>query len=413
MISHPRTIRRAGAAMFAVLTLASCSLDVTNPSVIDSKEFDPVTDATALSLSAQTNFYDAYADFVNYGAYFSGEAWVGAVRAETNDFGRRVITPGNLDINQSLWAPISLAISSNDKVLEVLAGTAGEDANLNVARSAMNAGFSLLLMGEYFCEGILRVGAPITPQQTLDSAIVRFERAIEVGTAAGGAEATKIVNASTVGLARAYLQKGDNANAATTAATVAPSFEFNAIYSDDPGSRTRVGNEVFGNTAGLILVVPEDYRALDDPRVPFVDAGRLAQDGQLDLFDQTKYTSYAAPIRVASGLEARYIVAEARLKESDPAPALALIAERRLAGGQTAFTGTGTAAILAELMDQRARDFWLEAKHMGDYVRNPTATPYVPPAGTPYYKPGQGNFGNATCVPVPNEERNANPNYPG
>jgi len=68
--------------------------------------------------------------------------------------------------------------------------------------------------------------------------------------------------------------------------------------------------------------------------------------------------------------------------------------------------------VLAELMDQRARDFWLEGKHLGDWQRNPTATPYVPATGTPYYKPTQGNFGNATCFPVPDIEINANPNFP-
>jgi len=118
------------------------------------------------------------------------------------------------------------------------------------------------------------------------------------------------------------------------------------------------------------------------------------------------------PVRIASGLEARYIVAEAQLKiNGNTAPALALIAERRTAGNQPAFAGTTTAQVLAELMDQRARDFWLEGKHLGDVLRNPTAAALVPPAGSPFYKPELGNFLPMACLPVPFAEKANNPNF--
>ena len=106
------------------------------------------------------------------------------------------------------------------------------------------------------------------------------------------------------------------------------------------------------------------------------------------------------------------LAAEAQLQTGNSTPALTLIATRRAANGQPVFTGTTTAAILAELMDQRAREFWLEMKHLGDWQRNPAATPYVGAAGTPYYKPVQGVFGTATCLPVPISEITANPNFP-
>ncbi|MGH7503305.1 MAG: hypothetical protein ACREL7_16385 [Longimicrobiales bacterium] len=395
----------------AAILLGGCDLDVENPAVIDAAEFDPAADAASLSFSAQTNFYDAFAGVINYGAYFSGELWVAAVRQETNDFGRRVISSGNLDLNPQVWAPLSLAIASNERVLEVLDGVADAGSNLNIARSAMNAGFAIELMAEYFCQGVMLVGPPMTPEETLDSATVRFERAITVASAASGEEATSIANASRVGLARAYLQKGDYANAAQAAMAVPDDFLLNAVYVDDLANRGRVSNGVFASTVGNIQVVPADYLALADPRVPSADRGRLAQDGQLQLIVQTKYESYGDPIRVASGLEARYIAAEANLQLGNTADALALIAERRAANGQNDFNGSGTPAILADLMDQRTRDFWLEGKHLGDFFRNPGATPYVPTAGTPFYKPTQGVFAEAECLPVPNEERRANPHF--
>jgi hypothetical protein len=193
---------------------------------------------------------------------------------------------------------------------------------------------------------------------------------------------------------------------------VPAAFVYNVVNVDDASNRA-LGNLVYQyDIGGNLIVVPDAYRALADPRVPWKDAAKKAQDAQLEYYQQLKFTGYATPIRIASGLEASYIVAEANLKNGDPTAATALIAARRASAGQPAFTGSGTAAILAELMNQRARDFWLEAKHLGDWNRNPTATPFVGASGTPFYKPAQGNFGTSVCLPVPTSETTANPNFP-
>jgi starch-binding outer membrane protein, SusD/RagB family len=403
------SIGRIGAA---ALVLAACDLDVENPGVIDAATFDPVTDARILSMSAQQNFYSAYFTLINSTALYSGETWTGAVRQESNDLGRRSFADTNIDLNALFWAPLQLAIATNDEVVNVLRGTPDFDTNIHVARSSMWAGFGVGLMAEIFCAGVIKIGPPLTPAATQDSAIVRFQRAIQIASGLSGAEAAKILNASRVGLARAYLQKGDNANAAQAAAAVPDGFTANAIYVDDTQSRGRTANGVFLTSAGTTQIVAADYRELNDPRVPAVDAGGNSQDGRNRLFRQRKYTTLNDPIRVASQLEARYIAAEAELKQGSSTAALALIDERRSAGEQDAFTGTGPDAILAELMDQRARDFWLEAKHLGDILRNPSAAAFVAPAGAPFYKPEQGDFGPMTCLAVPFVERANNPNFP-
>src|SRR5690606_11736028 len=153
----------AGAILATViaLVLTGCDLQVVNPGVIDAGTFDPTTDARTLSLSAQTNFYAAYANVVNFTGYFSGEAWVGATRQETNDFGRRVITPANLDINPYVWAPLSLAIASNEDVLDILDRAGVGAGDINAARSALYSGVALVLLGESFCEGVMRVGPAV------------------------------------------------------------------------------------------------------------------------------------------------------------------------------------------------------------------------------------------------------------
>jgi hypothetical protein len=407
-----RQIRTAAATLSTVLGLASCNMDVANPSVIDASTFDPNSDASLLSLSAQSNLHRAIAVMTPRSAFFSQEAWSGVVRAESNDIARRAMSAGTLDVNTVMWAPLQRSLATNELTIEILDAGPNAAADVNLARTAMNSGFSLVLLAEHFCQGAIRSGPPRTPAEMLDTAILRFTRARTVGaavTGAGAAEGTKIVNASNVGLARAHLQKKEYAQAATAAGLVTAAFVYNAVNVDDASNRA-LGNSTYDyDIGGPSMVVPDAYRAMNDPRVRWQDGGRQAQDVQLRWYQQLKYTGYAAPIRIASGLEASYIVAEARLQTGDAAPALALIASRRSANGQPAFTGTD---ILGELMDQRAREFWLEAKHTGDWVRNPTATPYVAPAGSPFYKGTGATFGNATCLPVPVAETAANPNFP-
>jgi hypothetical protein len=58
MRANHKSVSRLGAATMAALLLAACDLDVSNPGVIDAATFDPLADATVVSMSAQQNFYD-------------------------------------------------------------------------------------------------------------------------------------------------------------------------------------------------------------------------------------------------------------------------------------------------------------------------------------------------------------------
>lgn len=415
MINALRRARRAALLTATLVAFAGCTMDVANPGVIDATTFDPTADASTLSLSAQSNLYRALGSLIPFTGFLAQEVWVGAVRAETNEIGRRVATSNTSDINADIWTPLQRAIATNELAIETLAKGTSAASDINLARAYMNAGFGLEIMAEDFCQGAFLVGPPLTPTQVGDTAIARFERALAIGGAAasaGVAEGTKVVNASNVGLARAYLQKKEYANAAAAAARVSASFVYNAIAVDDASNRGLANGVHAYDVAGNYVVVPEAYRAMNDTRVPWKDSGKKAQDTQLEYFQQLKYSGYATPIRIASGLEAQYIAAEAKLQQGDANAALALIAARRTVGGQPAFTGAGNAAILAELMDQRAREFWLEGKRLGDIIRNPTAITNFPVTGAAFYKPSMGQYGSLTCLPVPLPEVLANPNFP-
>ena len=138
-------------------------------------------------------------------------------------------------------------------------------------------------------------------------------------------------------------------------------------------------------------------------------AGTLTpQDPSADRSIQNKYPAYASPIRLASKLEADYIVAEA----GTSADQLALIALRRAAAGLPAYSGaTDGASVLTELMNQKGFDFWLEGRRLADFRRNPTNVQYMPAPGAPYFKPGFPAIGNKTCYPIPLAEKDNNPNF--
>lgn len=420
----------------ALLFSSGCDdwLTVENPTVIDASTIDPVLDAPTFAQSALNNLWDAFDNFIVYGAWFSGEAWEGDTFPTRTDIGRRNIdfaegtgtTNGTVD--SDLYSPLARAIATGEQVPELLGGE-GSGNNINITRATFAAAWGILLEAEIFCQvvissGLENLGSPLTSEAAAGEAIERFRRVITQGTAINSAESNSLANAARVGLARALLLEGNAAEAATVAAQVPADFVFLAPKVDDPSNRAALGNTVYSFTlARQSLVVPPYYRELNDPRVPFALAQQasgpqLAQDGFLQFYRQTKYTDWGDDVVLASGLEARYLLAEANLKQGNPATALALIAERRAAFPEAAdgdaVDFVDTAGTLSDLLDQKARDFFLQGTHMGDWRRNPEATPYVPPSGTPYYNATEGGvFGTQTCIPLPDDEVLNNPNFGG
>jgi hypothetical protein len=388
-------------------------MDVRNPTVIDAATFNPNADGTTLSLSAQTNFFIAFQSVALYGGLISDELWSGAARLQTKRLAARAFASTD-DINGDFFAPLSLAVASNENAIGALQAGPGAATDLNLARASMNMGFALELMAETMCAGVIQGGPQLSDAQLLDSAITRFTNAVTVATAAGSAGAS-IVNASNVGLARAYLQKKDYAHASQTAALVPASFSADVITSANVSTQSSLGNSIYGNTTQGQIVSPQRYR-INDPRLP-VDSARAGGTlNGLKYAVQAKYNAYDDPIRLASGLEAQYIAAEAALHaSSSTGAALTLINARRAAGGQGTYGGaTDTLAVITELLNQRARDFWLEGKKLGDLRRNPSvplSSVLTDPTGDPFYVATPASFGSTFCPPIPPQETGANPNF--
>lgn len=400
-------------------------LTVDNPTVIDASTVDPVQDAATFSQSALNNMYTAADNVAVYQAWFTGEAWVGDTFPTRNDVAKRNIDFTNGTVSGEVFNPLAQAIASGERTQELLAELPDAATNINIARATFASAYAIQLMAETFCEVVIssglgeRLGAPMSQQEGAAQAAARFQKVIAVAGTGTSAEAKLLVNASRVGLARALLFRGDYAGAIAAARDVPTTFVFMVPRVDDPANRGPLGNTIYSLTlARPSLVVAPYFRALNDPRVTSALGGGgfplKTQGNDLDFYRQTKYTNYGDDFRLASGLEAQYIIAEAELKRNNPAPALALIAQRQAAGSSV--DGDNFAAdpnsVLTELLDQRARDFYLEAQHMGTWRRNPTATPYVLPAGMEYYAEAGSKIGTQTCFPVPDTEVQNNPNFP-
>lgn len=425
-------IRNIGAAVTLAATIGAtgCSdwLEVLNPTVIDASTVDPVQDAPTFAQSALNNLFDAFDDAIVYGGWFSGEIWEGDSFPTRTDIGRRDIDfvegvgSRNASLDDDIYAPLARAISTGERVQEILADADDASSNINIARGAFASGWAILLEAEHFCtvvisSGVEAMGAPLTSLQGAAESETRFQRVISVAGASSHATAAGLVNAARVGLARALLFQGKYAEAITVAGQVPADFVMDAPKVDDPSNRAALGNTVHQFTLSRpAIVVPPYFRALNDDRVPNIlqqtaEYPLQAQDAHLDFYRQTKYTDWGDDIRFASGLEARYIAAEAALKQGNPDAAIALIAERQAEGGaESVFTPSGDT--LTDLLDQKARDFYLEAKMLGDWRRNPNNAKYVPAAGTPYYNTSEGGvFGVQTCMPLPDDEVLNNPNF--
>ena len=410
-----RAVTRTLAASVLLVGAAACSdkfLAVTNPNVIDAATVDPTSGAATLANSAQQNFAVSVGWMSIYSAWFAGETNVSDTFPTRNEFGFRIVVPENGSLLADVWLPISRAAASAKIVLDLT--LPAPTTNINLARAATIRGFSVLLMATDFCTGSLSAGPELTTAQMLDTAIFWLGKGVDIGTANASSDGIALANAARVGRARAKLQKGDNAGATADAAATPAGFVYNIRYTDELSNRFRLSNLIYWHSydRGSISVAPA-FRVTNDPRITYngKDAGTAQPQDVVPggWFQQTKFSGYATPMRLASKLEADYIAAEA----SGAAPTmLTLINARRTANNQAEYAGaTDNASVKTELYNQRGIEFYLEGRRLADFRRSPASVSNITPAGAPYFKPGYANTGSQTCYPLPRQEIDNNPNF--
>ncbi len=247
-------------------------------------------------------------------------------------------------------------------------------------------------------------GGEIPRDSVFKVAIGYFTDAIN-GTSATGQTAVR--NLARVGRARAYADLGQVASAKADAQLVDSGF---VKYVTASAISARRSNRIWQENSATSdnTTLDSVYVNMNDLRVRWRDKGRNSVTGYR-LYQQLKDTVASTPIRLATWYEARLIVAEADVAANNFTGADSIVNFFRGRGGEpTTFASTDPDSVKAEIFDQRRRELFLEGQHLGDVIRF-GVTP-DPPAGTPFK--GGGTYGTQLCLPLPDVEKNNNPNVP-
>ncbi len=431
MIRNQRSTRmRLGIAAAALLSLVvACEtvknpLDVETSSRIPAENVESPSNAQLLVDGAVADFECAFASYVIQSATVGEEFIYAQQTADRVPSDRRNTLPTdpryatNSCTGLGIYAPLQTARSSADNVLNFLKGWT--DAQVSTNRSALIAsasaysGYSYLLLGEGFCslafsrvnaDRTIDYGGEISRDSTFKIAIARFTESIAAATASPTtANTTSIQRMAYLGRARARLNTGDYAGAKADAQQIPAGYVRNSTYSATVGRRN---NLIFNDNSltSTSSSVGEPYRSMTgDPRVPVLQGTSTSSSG-IRHYYQTKYLSVADPIPLAKYQEAQLIIAEAEIRAGNLPGALPILAAERTRGSQPAFTGVTQAQYLAELVDQRRRELFLESHHLEDIIR--LNIQVQPAAGTPYHF--GGTYGSQICFPLPASERLNNP----
>jgi len=373
-------------------------------------------------------------------------------------------------MDQRIWDPTNTFLASPFRFLSrvrvegqgaiAALRTYAPTPNTNIGLLFAVIGYSENLAGELFCNGIplsylgggsqIVYGDPLSVDSVFALAIGSADSALIVTTtqspfAAADSLArkadslarlrTRVLAAVVKG--RALLNRGQFAAAAAAVAGVGDTLHFDISHSlvttDNQAWSLNTNNRRYtvADTEGVNGL---DFFSANDPRVPRALGTKNPDDLTFDTFVfviRQGIWGRTSPVKIATGIEARLIEAEAALRAGDAALWLsklnALRANTTLlptpqsgysAGPALApLTDPGTADARVDLMF-RERAFWMfsTGHRLGDLrrlVRPVAAGGYgraadaVYPKG-PWYK--GGNYGDATMLSLPSDEQN-NPKF--
>jgi starch-binding outer membrane protein, SusD/RagB family len=411
----PRSgLSSALAAFFLIFALSGCDslLDVDLPGVVVYDQFlsDPGS-APTMVVSALGEFECALPQYIISSGIIAHEFQVsgiigvwqnwGALRdVARNDEG--ACTGSRTATNVGIFNPLSRArVLSEDGYDRISAFSDAEvpgRADL-LAQLAAYAGYSNILLGEGMCEVTIDNGPAIPPSQVMARAEGHFDRAIPHAQASGN---TSILNMALVGRARVRLNQGDAAGAISDAQQVEQGF---ARYAEYATVTARRENNIHNSTwFSFHMSVHPDYRnpevqGVPDPRSEARDMESLGVDNITDQWAPEKYSERDSPIRIASWEEAQLIIAEATGGQA----AVDIINNLRDQYGLPHFEGGTNQEIMDQILEERAREFFLEGHRLNDMLRH--NLPF--PTGTNHKGAA---YGSLTCVPLSDAERSANPN---
>ena len=411
--------------LLALLATAACTelttLEQENPGQLDASGLYEPRNAGLLVNGVIADFECAFSRYAFGTAVFTDELTNAFSSSNNFDYDRRSLPTnapyGNSTCGTGQTAPIytTLAIARADADtaaarIETWSDTDVPNRSKLLAQSYTYAGYSLVLLGESMCSAAINVGPELTPAQLFAEAKTRFDKAVTAATAANDAAT---LNLALLGRARVELDAGDKAAAGADAAKIPAGFSAN--ISTDAGSARRQNYVFLGVNQSNWASVDPTFRGLTingapDPRVAVTNTGRNGT-AAVPIWTADKYASLATTIPLARYAEAQLIVAESKLAANDIPGAVAAINAARAAKSVPAYDATGQTAaqVLAQIVEERRRELFLEGHRLGDLRRY--GLPILPATGTPFLS--GGTYGTQTCFPLPDVERINNPNISG
>ncbi len=443
------SIRRAAALGAAALTLAACNsvtdalLDAPDPDLIDPSSTANAEAADALRIGAVARLRNITAG--GEGAWMLGglltDEWKSSdTFSQRNETDRRQVQESNGNV-QGMYRELHRARNAAREALGALRQYKPTPV-ANLGQMYFALGFAELTLAEAFCNGQplsdasageIIYGSPKTNQEIFQLALAHFDSALALSTAAD-AFATNVRHSAAVAKARTLIDLNRHSEAAAVVANVPTGFQNLATFSLTGGNnqiwalnfsakRWTVGDSF--DVSGLIRnAIP--FASARDPRVPVTGtatgtspAGR-GFDGStnfiiLNTFGRTD------PTPILSGLDARLIEAEVRLKANDVAGMMTILNALRAAPQSLGPISSPVMPALAVPATQaaaltlyfREKAFWTfgRGQRLGDLQRQirqyGRTEDQVFPEGT-FFKGGP--YENDVNFPVTIDELN-NPNF--
>lgn len=432
------------ATFVAAASLAGCGdwLTVTNPGAIENPALDNPGYLQLMYDGAVGDFQPAYAWTAFFSSSFTDELRMHHSYFENLEMDQRRVTENNgtyqLSVFNGLHRARFMADSVAGRFHSILGDTATND--LRLAKLYGYAGYAWALLGENICETRINAeGAALQPAGLFAGAIDRFDAAISAAATARTAAANitsaevrnrviagadSVTNMARVGAARASLNLGDDAAAIAYASAVTPAyddpeaFRFDSHYrqGDSFGQTRRSGNpfwEFISAGGSWVSLSGTGYEELGDPRIPHGSEPTGTADGSARWVPRSppSFSTYdgsadgalfvsTSSIRLASAMEARYILAEA---QGNTAANVDFVNDQRAIGSQPPLVNPTDAEYVAALREQRLREFFLDGHRLGDLRR------YEAVHGDDLWPAGEmygttTTFGDQKCWPTPVSE---------
>jgi len=409
--------------LFAVLLISACDnlLTVEDPGSIELDDLGNPENEELIMNGVYSEFQYAFDYMTLTASILSDEIYTDHTNIDHRELALFNFNNSNA-LNSNTYTFLHKArVIAEDAAERIASFHENSNSNLNVAESYAYAGYSNLLIGEHFCESPIDGGPALSSNEIIERALDMFGQALTIaGNAhqeASSERSSQILNLANLGSARASLQIGEFSNAINFASSVPDDFEA-FVYRSSNSSRESSIMAAQWITTQPWASVDTRFQFLDDPRVRHISdpvPGLNAQDVYLpyrpyfyqgwDRNDDTQTIDLSTGIRFASGLEARYIEAEANGPTGET---MSFINERREFGGQESISLEGD-EMMDELREQRARDFFMAVQRHGDLRRYLNLYEIdLFPSGS--YPITDENYGNARCFIIPLSEINGNPN---